>query len=490
MSDTPDFTEIARQARRIVIANQAQLRIIQANPLSNTDQHRKRPKFSRSTAGCLVCRRQKVKCDETTPSCLRCISTQRQCQWPSPSDKTTKRKRNASTRSSETRTGPIHGDLPSSDIRSTAGGQENIGHSAINTAESLQDTTNSLPFSSIELSFTSELDFLDSHTAFNPEIECPDLLPSMPSCSNFDAAFSPQTAIRTPFTNLSRSSLLSRRAQKMRHPTMSPHHRDLSGTPISLRISMVESFVSAFSLDDTLFEFGPSHRNALATTNTNLDLLSNAYPSPVARTLFHHYRSNASRILITMGNIGPNPLLALCTPLMLLNTDSPASAAIRMSMLSTSVAHFTHETEEVVELKRLGPQWPKQKEVLQEMGRKFKQAALANMMLAVHGDGGPLYTDSILATADSSWGANLEFAMNYVNRKGGPQAMLKSPDSTFTRRYLIENLATHDVFSCFITGKEPALLGNYDQWWFESVETSQTRWEWESVERTRVVIPG
>jgi hypothetical protein len=38
----------------------------------------------------------------------------------------------------------------------------------------------------------------------------------------------------------------------------------------------------------------------------------------------------------------------------------------------------------------------------------------------------------------------------------------------------------------FITGKEPALLGSYDTWWFDSVETSQTRWEWESVERSCV----
>jgi hypothetical protein len=36
----------------------------------------------------------------------------------------------------------------------------------------------------------------------------------------------------------------------------------------------------------------------------------------------------------------------------------------------------------------------------------------------------------------------------------------------------------------FTTGKEPQLLGNYDSWWFDSVETSKTRWEWESVERT------
>jgi hypothetical protein len=80
--------------------------------------------------------------------------------------------------------------------------------------------------------------------------------------------------------------------------------------------------------------------------------------------------------------------------------------------------------------------------------------------------------------------------------------MLAGNNYTYARRYFLENLATHDVFGeslyldmwyiliacsltgCFITGKEPVLLGNFDPWWFESVDRSQTRWEWESVEQT------
>lgn len=50
-------------------------------------------------------------------------------------------------------------------------------------------------------------------------------------------------------------------------------------------------------------------------------------------------------------------------------------------------------------------------------------------------------------SADPSWRDNLEFALNLINKKGGPQVMLKPPDYSFTRRYLLENLATHDVFS-------------------------------------------
>ncbi len=109
-------------------------------------------------------------------------------------------------------------------------------------------------------------------------------------------------------------------------------------------------------------------------------------------------------------------------------------------------------------------------------------------------------------SGDPTWSGSMEYALNLVSRRGGPQAMLRSSTSTFTRRYLLEQIATHDVFSgclrkvsalctdchvergsgSFINGKEPTLLGNFDPWWFESVQTSVTRWEWESVERTWV----
>jgi hypothetical protein len=43
----------------------------------------------------------------------------------------------------------------------------------------------------------------------------------------------------------------------------------------------------------------------------------------------------------------------------------------------------------------------------------------------------------------------MEFVLKLAHKKGGPQAMLRDPcgGNTFTRRYLLENLATHDVFS-------------------------------------------
>ncbi|WVW78653.1 hypothetical protein I302_100613 [Kwoniella bestiolae CBS 10118] len=270
------------------------------------------------------------------------------------------------------------------------------------------------------------------------------------------------------------------------------------------RLQLVESILQAYAHDEALFEFGPSHRHRNLSNNTLtagvIDVLSNAFPSPTARTLFHHYCNTASRILITMGNIGPNPLLALCTPVKLLDTNSAASAAIRMSMLSTGIAHFIHETGSSLRntdaaLTLGNGQWERMRGKLKEISGKFKKAALSNITLAASSERSPDQVDSILAactllcirdviSADPTWRDNLEFALNLITKKGGPQVMLQGSEYTFTRRYLLENLATHDVFASFITGKEPSMLGNYDSWWFDSVETSQTRWEWESVERS------
>jgi hypothetical protein len=113
----------------------------------------------------------------------------------------------------------------------------------------------------------------------------------------------------------------------------------------------------------------------------SLDVLSNAFPSPAARSLFHHYANYTSKILLTMGNKGPNPFLSLCTSLNLLDTSSPAAAAIRMSILSTSVAHLSFITEDIyIQHNPIIP-WQVKKDALKRLSDKFKRAALSNSLL-------------------------------------------------------------------------------------------------------------
>jgi hypothetical protein len=112
----------------------------------------------------------------------------------------------------------------------------------------------------------------------------------------------------------------------------------------------------------------------------NIDVLSNAFPTPTARQLFHHYCNSTSRILITMGNIGPNPLLSLCTPVKLLDTFSAASAALRMALLSASVTHFLWVAEAALD--HPDEHWERQKASMKALSYKFKQDALTYIMLA------------------------------------------------------------------------------------------------------------
>lgn len=119
-----------------------------------------------------------------------------------------------------------------------------------------------------------------------------------------------------------------------------------------------------------------------------------------------------------MGNNGPhkNPILTLCTPQRLLDTSSAAAAALRMSMLSTSIAHLENELtarekrrrgygcrcqsqgrdgdsngDLNMERSRLENEDPHLdrgraaylhvRDRLREVGKRFKTAALANIVL-------------------------------------------------------------------------------------------------------------
>lgn len=134
-----------------------------------------------------------------------------------------------------------------------------------------------------------------------------------------------------------------------------------------------------------------------------------------------------------------------------------------------------------------------------------------------------MVVDTILATSviilirdvisADDWVENFEYAIRLVAKRGGPQAVLSSDPTNFTRRFLLENLATHDIFSgflpvkkmitghvmtddeacqtgCFVTQKEPTLMDRFDPWWYSCVEMSSKSWEWESVERTFGISRG
>lgn len=149
------------------------------------------------------------------------------------------------------------------------------------------------------------------------------------------------------------------------------------------------------------------------TTSTNgwipisipqsIDHLASAFPSALGRQLFHHYITETSKILITMGNSGPNPFLSLSEPLVLLDNNSPSSAALRMAILSTSVTHLKHITEDKTSIAPL-IRWAVSTDdhPMSVLGNKFKKASLANLTMSMGSDNGSLSgeqgSDVVLAT--------------------------------------------------------------------------------------------
>ncbi|ORX39448.1 fungal-specific transcription factor domain-domain-containing protein [Kockovaella imperatae] len=622
MTDTPpsqelDFAEISREARRIVDARRAQEVLLQTNPVAQAKNNgnsstkgRKAIRFSRSTTGCLACRKSKVKCDETVPVCLRCVASQRECHYPADKDgggsggggeQQRKRRRRISSKEDDHALGsgpgsasiqptfppappishavpgppfPIPQPAPTGPSRAASGEQihqvtrqrlpsfdidlsnpfmfpgpssyldesvrDDVDEAALSGLLSLDTTVVNSPENTSRLAHLEgphPFRFSRSPSSVNPlatptpPITVPfgpmpfsqssaQILPYTqprisPTLSSSNPAFS-LSDIPIQHRDIANSLLLQRRKNRSNAPTLSSNLRpnlQQNAQPIS-RALIIETLLSAHANDDLLYEFGPSHRftssrdpdmSAGGLTSApplpnSLDFLTDAFPSPTALLLFHNFCNNTSRILVTMGDMGPNPLLGLCTPSRLLDVTSPGAAAMRMSMLSASIVHYAYETEQIGDHLSFGSKWAQHRTDLKEMSDKFKRAAVANIVLAAGGEGSEP-VDNLLAactllcirdviSADTSWRDNMEFVINLTNRKGGPHVLLRPQEYSFTRRYLLETLALHDVFSHFVTGKGPSLIGGFDPWWFDSVHASNGKSEWESVERSFGVSRG
>ncbi|KAL1407159.1 hypothetical protein Q8F55_006573 [Vanrija albida] len=212
-----------------------------------------------------------------------------------------------------------------------------------------------------------------------------------------------------------------------------------------------------------------------------LDPFMHAFPTASARNLFKHYVDSTSSIVTAMGRIKPgqNPFLAVSLPLVLSDTSSPACAALRFSLLTTSAVHILHlrggQAKDVAELcdrlKRLAIGYT-------VMSQASENAEDADLVLAAC----CILTTRDVLNADTTWRNNFDFAISCVRRRGGPEQLLSRDPTSFTKRFVLEQLATHEVFSCFTTGSEPTLLIPNSAWWFDIERSSRTGWEWESVE--------
>jgi hypothetical protein len=226
-----------------------------------------------------------------------------------------------------------------------------------------------------------------------------------------------------------------------------------------------------------------------------LDPFMHAFPTASSRNLFQHYVDNTAGIVTALGRSKPveNPFLQVSLPLVLGDTSVPGHAALRFALLATSAVHILHlhggdgDADLCSRLKKLAIGYTviSQSEIDKERGGKPPGALISpkaqldnDLVLAACV---VLLTRDVLS-ADPTWRANLDFALACVRGRGGAEALLAAEPGNFMRRFVLEQLATHEVFSCFSTGGEPTLLTPHARWWFDVEKSSRTNAEWESVE--------
>lgn len=239
-------------------------------------------------------------------------------------------------------------------------------------------------------------------------------------------------------------------------------------------------------------------RDPTKLVTSSLDPLSGAFPTPASRRLFHHFFSLTSSIVIAMNcqrsTRKRNPILNISLPLLACDTDSPARTAFRLGILSLAAGHLHHQY-----LDSGAGVDHDACELLAET-RRSRRHASAHMLLSLTRQG-DAELDLLLATcmmlktrdvvlADKGWKQNLEFALKLIVQRGGPAAHLAADPHNFARRFVLEQLATSDVFSTFTTGDEPTLLGHSAPWWLEHDRSASTEWQWDAYEHVFGVSRG
>lgn len=88
--------------------------------------------------------------------------------------------------------------------------------------------------------------------------------------------------------------------------------------------------------------------------------------------------------------------------------------------------------------------------------------------------------------ADDKWHELLTTVLSLIERLGGARQILQhaTHDRMSLRRFVIEQLATRDVFGCMTTDLAPSILTEtFTPWFFEAEKWSNKEREWESIER-------
>ena len=246
--------------------------------------------------------------------------------------------------------------------------------------------------------------------------------------------------------------------------------------------------------------------NVTTLTETKSPLLSNPdylfpfFPNPQDRMLVHHYLTQSVRFIIAL-NLphSVNPWIRIHAPLAfgMIADKNPNEAyaqaqvtgqgisveALRTGLLSVSAVHLAYLRGK--------------DNASRDLAASLRRTAVRYLQKAV--STGEVETDTFLAgvlsvamrdilAGDPGWKGILELAKSVIQKRGGPSKMLeigkpKKKKEVSVPRFLLEQLATRDVFGSLTTGEEPAIIKGWSPWFLQLGESGSCDWEWESVER-------
>ncbi|TIB28446.1 hypothetical protein E3P86_03858 [Wallemia ichthyophaga] len=465
-----------------------------------------RPKFKRSRAGCLTCRKRKVKCDMTAPVCLKCTSLGRECTYPNPNAPSGKRKRtsyDSDAHDSSTLPEPSaydddsYNDPFNNPIHSLKRLQSLLGPKLLSQ----------LIDSSPDVQLESDMNLPNHNHNHNPHPNSnsnplpvppvppngpamslmPSDAPPLPQPSYFDPSSSrilppnmdpplgnSMATVSVPFNSLNNGLMAPT------SPLTNEYASFLSSTPFFTPPSPILN--QDTSPDNEYIYSRPSPPTASSPTALPPIMSEGVYANniinanPQSKQLLHNFLSQSKKLLCAI-NEPKNPFLALSIPLVL-NTNQ---SAITYGILAISATHmhFIRQKQGLDAYQEL------------QLSHQLKNMALKQVMMPLMSDSSSQDIDmSLLAfiavlkydvlSASQDWRQSMNVALALVNKLGGPSVMLGlhkrrhvvddlSKKSLLIRRTFLEELTAHEVFACLTTGDSPQLIGDttHSAWWFE-----------------------
>ncbi|TIA90311.1 hypothetical protein E3P99_01623 [Wallemia hederae] len=496
----PRLSDIITQSDRLPSQSHAQ-------SLYSSSLKPQRPKFKRSRAGCLTCRKRKVKCDMTTPVCLKCTSLGRECTYPNPNTPHSKKR----TKSENSQNSHHSHDQPESSAQpdNPASDHQNPFENPTRSLLRLQTLLGTKLLSQLiqsapQVKLEDEQDNLNLPSIGENSLPAPStgssmpLLGAPPQPSFFDPASSrilppnldpalvnpgSLSTVSVPFNSFNSESdgLV---------PPMSPITNEygsfLSSTPF---FSPPSPALNQDAGPESEYIYNkpspkPSPPSAASSTGLPPIMSEGVYSNniinanPQSRQLLHNFLSQSKKLLCAI-NEPKNPFLALSIPLVL-NTNQ---SAITYGILAISATHmhFIRQKQGLDAEQEL------------QLSKQLKNMALKQVMMPLMSDTNMHDIDmSLLAfiavlkydvlSASQDWRQSMNVALALVAKLGGPPAMLgmdrnapgasrkkideATKKSLLIRRTFLEELTAHEVFACLTTGDTPQLIGNDSAWWW------------------------